>query len=253
LINQKKMMIPPMYGVHLVNNIGASAAVSFETEEVGSYTDYRLLVEEIRRLNCQATFEKGRAPTVPFARVSMDDIRLQLPQNPPQVPLDTHEGVDNRLSCRLSYSCLDERMPGSPLCKIHHKRVQQAVSSQSWGLDVLVSPRRKEVEFTLPFSSVSLRRIKDCINAVDTAGFTNAWFHDAEGIGYTPNPYAGIPTEYGIDNLHNSNKRHSGFLRYPSVQSSWGITQACTRGCACTYNRVRERVASCIACMIDVD
>jgi hypothetical protein len=212
-----------MYGVHLVNNIGAGAAVSFEAEGVGRYTDCRLLVEEIRHLNCQATFEKGRAPTVPFARGSRDDIRLQLPRNPPQVPLDAHEGVENCLSCRLSYSCLDERMPGSPLCKTHPKRVQQAVSSQSWSLDVLVSPRRKEVEFTLPFSSVSLRRIKDCINAVNTGGFTNAWFHDAEGIDYTPNSDAGIPTEYDIVNLHNSNKRHSGFLHYPSVQSSWGL------------------------------
>jgi hypothetical protein len=114
-LDQKKMMNSPMYGVHPVNNTRAGAAVSFETEGVGRYTDRRLLVEEIRRLNCQVTFKKGRAPTVPFAHISMDDIRLQIPPNPPQVPLDAHEGVDNRLSCRLTYSCLDERMPGSPL------------------------------------------------------------------------------------------------------------------------------------------
>ncbi|KAI4707582.1 hypothetical protein J4E89_007687 [Alternaria sp. Ai002NY15] len=226
-LGQKKRMTPPVYGVHPVNNTRASAAVSFEIEGVGRYTDCRLLVEEIRRLNCRATFKKGRAPAAPFALVYLSDIHVELPSNLPDVPVDAHERVDNRLSCRLSYTCEKKRKAGSPLCERHHERVQDAINSSSWCEDVLVSPRSKTFEFSLPDSPAPLRRVKDLIEAFERAK-DEGWAHDAEGIGNTPHPLASIPREYGIVNLSDIAKRHSGDLGYP-VHGPGELTDACTR------------------------
>lgn len=125
------------------------------------FTSPAILVEAVRGLGWQVRFKPGRTPGHPFAVVPLDDIEVEAPEDPPELPSNLEDLVDMQVSCSLCYECIEPRAPGSSLCLMHTQRLDDLVNMDNFAENCMVEVPLSAVRFQLPENPVKAQRVRE--------------------------------------------------------------------------------------------
>ncbi|KAH5708676.1 hypothetical protein HBI18_236910 [Parastagonospora nodorum] len=193
------------------------AAMAFDVEGTMRFTQPGLVINEIRKIGHKVTLKL--VSIAPFALVRLDDVTIA-PANAQALPLGyMHEQVDGKLTCRLAYECINERVSNSGLCEMHAARIRERSEAGKLKLSSLVRLPRGEIRFDLPQGINSLESIKHRIKLLEKFDNKDIWIVDAEGVGTTKKGLLAIPTEVGLINCANASRAHEGKIEYTGYRT----------------------------------
>ncbi len=221
-LNPERRLTSPTSGLRGSRQQGpqiGSIYSAFPTHGIARYKSLRLVVDEVRRLGCRASFHNDQLlKFVLFTQIRLDSIIRELRKDPPLLLSDISSRVDNILACSICYECTSPEVEDSVLCKNHLSVVRDLVNSDQYKTKSLNVPPSKTIEFFIPAENRDRTLVKKQLALLRQYSDHHIWKMDAEGVENTCLGFAAIPSEFGIVNGRRRSRKEASatfLLRYP--------------------------------------